>query len=75
MTLDRIREVISENTKIDINEITAETLLFEDLAVNSLEMFKIITELEDELDASLDRNRLKNISTVGGLEEFIKNRV
>ncbi len=75
MTLDRIREIISENTRIDINEIEADTLLAEDLALNSLEFFKIISEIEEELDASLDRNRLGKITTVGELEEFVKNRL
>lgn len=74
MTLDRIREIISENTKIDINEISSDTLLFEDLAVDSLELFKIITELEEELDAILDKDALKRISTVGELNDFVKNR-
>ena len=75
MTLDRIREIISENTRIDINEIEADTLLAEDLALNSLEFFKIISEIEEELDASLDRNSLGKITTVGELEEFVKNRL
>ena len=75
MTLDRIREIISENTRIDINEIEADTLLAEDLALNSLAFFKIISEIEEELDASLDRNRLGKITTVGELEEFVKNRL
>lgn len=74
MTLDRIRGIISENTKIDINEISADTLLFEDLAVDSLEFFKIVTELEDELDAVLDREALKHVGTVGELNDFVKNR-
>ncbi|MBQ8281698.1 MAG: acyl carrier protein [Lachnospiraceae bacterium] len=74
MTLDRVREIISENTRVDINEIYADTLFEEDLAIDSLEYFKIVTELEDELDASLDREKISHINTVGELYEFIKNR-
>ncbi|MGN0165113.1 MAG: phosphopantetheine-binding protein [Lachnospiraceae bacterium] len=74
MTLDRIREIISENTRIDINEISSDTLLMDDLATDSLEIFKIITELEDEIDAPLDREKMSHINTVGELYDFIKNR-
>lgn len=75
MTLDRIREIISDNTKIDINEISADSLLEDDLAVDSMEMFKIITEIEEELDASLDHDKLFGLKTVGEINEFIKKRM
>lgn len=75
MTLDRVKEIISQNTRIDINEIYDDTDLYNDLAIDSVEIFKIITALEDELDASLSMAKAMHVKTVSELYDFVNVRM
>lgn len=74
MTIDNLISIISDVTKIDISEISKETAIYSDLAVDSLEMLKIITEVEAKLDVIFDNDKLAQITTVEELFNYITSR-
>ena len=49
MEFDKIKEIIAEQLGVSEDEIAMETT-FEDLGADSLDLFQIITELEDAFD-------------------------
>lgn len=70
--LERIIEILREVCEIE-DEITPESRFVEDFGVSSLEMFKIITELEEEFDVSVPTRRVQRICTVADLmNELVK---
>ena len=54
MVFEKIREIIAEQTGKDESEITLETNVKEDLDADSLDLFQIINDIEDEFDVSVE---------------------
>ena len=54
MVFEKIREIIAEQTGKDVEEITLETNVKEDLDADSLDLFQIINVIEDEFDLSVE---------------------
>ncbi len=51
---EKIREIIAEQTGKDESEITLETNVKDDLDADSLDLFQIINDIEDEFDISIE---------------------
>ncbi len=71
MTLEELVRIISEVTKIDEKEISAETLFNEDLGLDSLEMIKIVAALEEKMDFEMSFEKASSLTSVGDLYEFL----
>jgi acyl carrier protein len=69
-TFNKIRELISINTGIDIERIKPETKL-EELNIDSLEMFQIIFEAEEIFDVKIE-NLENEIYTVQDIVNLIE---
>ena len=54
MVFEKIREIIAEQTGKDESEITLETNVKEDLDADSLDLFQIINDIEDEFDVKIE---------------------
>ncbi|MDD6102791.1 MAG: acyl carrier protein [Clostridiales bacterium] len=74
MKLDALINIISEITKVDAGEITKDTVLATDLALDSLEMFKLVTEIEARLDIMINMSELKELATVDELYNYFYRR-
>lgn len=77
MEFEKIRDVIitqmgSESDKLDKESITPETSFIEDLGADSLDVFQIITELEEIFELEFNDEDAENIKTVGDATEYIK---
>ena len=77
MEFEKIREVIlsqmgTASGKITKESITLETSFVEDLGADSLDIFQIITELEEVFGMEFDDSEAENIKTVGDAVEYMK---
>ncbi|MCL1986797.1 MAG: acyl carrier protein [Firmicutes bacterium] len=77
MEFEKIRDVIlsqmgAAGGKITADMITPETDFVTDLGADSLDVFQIITELEEVFDFEFDDSAVDNIRTVGDAAEYIK---
>ena len=70
MIFDKVKEIIAEELGIDEGKITMETNFQEDLEADSLDLFQVISELEDEFDITIDTEEVLN--TVADLVKFIE---
>jgi len=70
MVEDTVVRIISEQLEIDEEEITPETNFTEDLDADSLDIFQVLSEIEDELDIVIETD--ENIQTVQGLVDYIE---
>ena len=70
MVFEKIREIIAEQTGKDVEEITLETNVKEDLDADSLDLFQIINDIEDEFDESVEDP--ESIVTVQDAVDFVE---
>ena len=71
MVFEKIREIIAEQTVKDVDEITLETNVKEDLDADSLDLFQIINDIEDEFDVSVEDP--ESIVTVQDAVDFVES--
>ena len=70
MIFEKIREIIAEQTGKDVEEITMTTSVKEDLDADSLDLFQIINDIEDEFDVKIED--AEAIVTVSDAVKFVE---
>ncbi len=73
MELNResILSEIAERFSTDVSSITDETKFKEDLKADSIDLYQMVVEYEDELGITLDDDVMAEIKTVGQLLEAV----
>lgn len=69
--LERIKEIIAEQTGKEMDEITPETSVMEDLEADSLDLFQIINDIEDEFDVKIENT--DEIKTVADVVKMVED--
>lgn len=64
--------IIAEQLRISPNEIKEETA-FADLGADSLDLFQIISALEEAFQIEFDNDEAEKISTIGDVMAYIRN--
>lgn len=72
--LEKMREIISEQLNCEAESIQPETSFKEDLGADSLDLFELVMALEEEYGVEIDSSELENITTVGAVMEYLKNK-
>ncbi|MCD7921529.1 MAG: acyl carrier protein [Clostridiales bacterium] len=74
MEFEKIRNVIAEILDVEPDEITEEMAL-EELDADSLDLFQILTELEDVFGVEITTEETEQIRTAGDIANLIRNMV
>lgn len=69
-TFETIKGIIVEELGVEADKISLETNFENDLDADSLDLFQVINEIEDELDITIDTD--ENIQTVSDLVNYIE---
>ena len=70
MVFEKIRDIICEQTGKEPGELTMETNFRNDLDADSLDLFQIISDIEDEFDVKIED--VEKILTVGDAVRFVE---
>jgi len=73
MEFEKIRDIISEQLNINKDRISLDTSFADDLGADSLDLFQIISELEEEFNMEFTNEDAEGIKTVGDAVDYIKN--
>ena len=65
MLEEKIKEIIAKQFKVDLKDLKDETRFKEDLKADSIAVVELIMNLEDELNVSLDDDKVTSVKTVG----------
>ncbi|WP_449459839.1 acyl carrier protein [Streptococcus suis] len=65
---EKVQEIIVEELGKDAEEVTL-TTTFEDLDADSLDLFQVISEIEDAFDIQIDTE--EGLTTVGDLVAYV----
>ncbi len=67
---DTVIEIIADQLEVEKENIKPETNFVEDLEADSLDIFQVLSEIEDELDMEIETD--ENIETVQALIDHIE---
>ena len=73
MIFEKVKEILDEYIEVNVEDITLQTRLIEDLGINSYEFMSIIGEIEEEFDFEVDEKAVLNIITIEDLLDYISN--
>ena len=71
MELEVLKTEISNILKVDPNEITEETTFLGDLGADSLDVYQIVSGVEEELNITITAEDVEKITNVGEAVEVI----
>ena len=71
--LEKLAELIKEQLNYD-GEVKAESNFKDDLGADSLDLFELVMALEDEYSVEIPAEELQELTTVGAVMEYLKNK-
>jgi acyl carrier protein len=69
--LERVQKLISQELNIDIDKVTQDAHLFDDLNFDSLDSVQVVLELENEFDIEIEDDEIDNVRTVQNILDLI----
>ena len=73
MIFEKIKKIISSKTGINKDTITLESAITDDLSLDSIEIFEILSEIEDEFSIEVEEDAYDSIKTVQDLVSYVEN--
>lgn len=73
MVYDKVRELLALQFEMDVDKITAETNIVDDLGADSLDVVEMITMLEEEFGIVITDESVYGYKTVGEITSFIED--
>jgi acyl carrier protein len=74
MILERIKEILVEELDVEEGNITLESKIKDDLGADSLDLFELISKIEDELDVTIEEEDYAKLVTVGNIVDYISEK-
>ena len=72
MLLDKIREILKEELNIDPEDVVESASFKEDLGVDSLDLFEMLMNLEEEYGFEIPAEDLETLETVGDVIDYLQ---
>lgn len=72
-TFEKIQDIIAEQLDKEKEEITLTTHIKNDLEADSLDLFQVINDIEDEFEISIDTEQ--NVETVAELVNYVESQI
>jgi acyl carrier protein len=73
MTIEKIKELLSNQLNVEADKITAESKIVEDLGADSLDVVELLMTLEEECGIVVNDEDAVKIVTVGDILDLINN--
>lgn len=73
MVFEKLKQVISEVLNVDPDEIKMESTIMDDLGADSLDVYQIVMEMEEEFDIEIPAEKAESITTVEEAVELINS--
>lgn len=70
--IDKVKEVIAKQLRIDVSEISDDSAVVEDLGADSLDIVEMLMTLEDEMNITIPDDAT-GLKTVKDIAVFIEN--
>lgn len=71
--LEKMKEMIAEQLGVDEAVVTENASFSEDLGADSLDLFELVSSLEDEYGIEIPSEELESLTTVGAVMDYLKS--
>ena len=71
--LEKVQDIVVEQLDVDVDDVTLTADIKDDLDADSLDVFEIMNELEDDLDIKLEAD--ENIKTIQDVVTYVKKEL
>lgn len=75
MVFEKLKEILAEQLDVDVDSITKDSMLIEDLGADSLDAIDIVMSVEDEFKIEVPDEIIEKIETVGDMLNYIENNI
>lgn len=75
MVFEKMKKILAEQLDADIESITLETDIAEDLGADSLDVVEMLMSIEDEFDIEIPDEKIEDLKTVGQVVEYIQENI
>ncbi|MGN0395162.1 MAG: acyl carrier protein [Coprococcus sp.] len=73
--LEKVIDILSEFTMLEKEKITKDSRLVNDLGLNSLDVVNVVVAFEEEFTIEIPDSKIKELVTVGDIEEYLEKYV
>lgn len=73
--LAQVKKIIIDTIYVDESFITTDSILKEDLGIDSLTKLELVLECENTFDIRIEDNELANLKTVGDVVAMITRKI
>ena len=71
MVFEKLKQILADQLDADIDSITLETDIQDDLGADSLDVVEMLMSIEDEFDIEIPDEQIENLKTVGQVVDYI----
>lgn len=71
---EKIAQIVADQLNANVEEITMETNFKDDLSADSLDLFELVTVLEEEYDIEIDTEDLSQLTTVKAVMDYLTGK-
>lgn len=75
MIFEKIKKIISSKTGLDKDSITLDSNIVDDFNLDSIEIFELLSEIEDEFSIEIDEDSYETLKTMQDLVSYIENEI
>ena len=72
--LEEMKEMIAEQLNCEESSITETTSFKDDLGADSPDLFELVMALEEKYEVEIPSEELAELTTVGAVMEYLKNK-
>ena len=71
--LEKVKEIVAESLNVEESTLSETTSFKEDLGADSLDLFELVMELEEEFGIEIPSEDLENLATVADVAKYIED--
>ena len=72
--LEKMKKILAQQLDLDESEITPESRFKEDLEADSLDLFELLTTLEEQYEIEIPAEDMEQLITVGAVMDYLKTK-
>ena len=72
--LEKITELLVDQLGVDASDVKGDTSFKDDLGADSLDLFEMVLNLEEEYGIEVPAEELENIETVNDMIEYLESK-